>query len=160
MSELKIIVELCPEDRGRLDAILAELKEARPNCEHCVEALGDAWTKATAARMNAHPADAVPPAEAADVVTPVLEEKPAQPAPGPAAKAPDPFPAPAPAAEAPVYSLADVRRAVMGASRQSQEMKAQVKALVNEYAEGVTAMKAEDYPAFMERLGALCGGGV
>ena len=88
MSELKIIVELCPEDRGRLDAILAELKEARPNCEHCVEALGDAWTKATTARMNAHPADAVPPAEAADVVTPVPEEKPAQPAPGPAAKAP------------------------------------------------------------------------
>lgn len=156
MSELKIIVELCPEDRGRLDAILAELKEARPNCEHCVEALGDAWTKATAARMSAHPADAVPPAEAADVVTPPPEEKPAEAAPGPAEKAPDP----APAAEAPVYSLADVRRAVMGASRQSQEMKAKVKALVNEYAEGVTAMKAEDYPAFMERLGALCGGSV
>lgn len=34
-----ITIELCQEDRARLDAILAELEKARPDCSKCTEAV-------------------------------------------------------------------------------------------------------------------------
>lgn len=142
MSELKIVVEMCPEDRARLDAILEELKSSRPNCERCVSAMGESWKNATAAAM--HPVDAVPPATVEDVA----------PAPDPA---PDPAPAaagpaPAPATEEEKYTLEKVRSAVMTASRKSPELKKKVKALLNQYAESVTKLQEADYPAFMTEL--------
>lgn len=142
MSELKIVMELCPEDRARLDAILEELKSSRPNCERCVSTLGESWKNATAAAM--HPVDAVPPATVEDV-----------------APAPDPDPAPAPAVAGPAptpateeekYTLEKVRSAVMTASRKSPELKKKVKALLNQYAESVTKLPEADYPAFMTDL--------
>ena len=140
MSELKIVMELCPEDRARLDAILEELKSSRPNCERCVSTMSESWKSATAAQ---HPVDAVPPATVEDVAP--------APAPAPAA---DPAPAvdPAPAAEEEKYTLEKVRSAVMTASRKSPEMKKKVKALLNQYAESVTKLPEADYPAFMTDL--------
>ena len=139
MSELKIVVELSPEDRARLDAILEELKSSRPNCERCVSTMSESWKHATAAAQ--YPVDAVPPATVEDVAT----------APAPAA---DPAPAvdPAPAAEEEKYTLEKVRSAVMTASRKSPEMKKKVKALLNQYSESVTKLPEADYPAFMTEL--------
>ena len=137
MSELKIVMELCPEDRARLDAILEELKSSRPNCERCVSTMSESWKSATTAIQ--HPVDAVPPATVEDVA----------PAPDPAA---DPAPAPAPAAEEEKYTLEKVRSAVMTASRKSPEMKKKVKALLNQYAESVTKLPEADYPAFIAKL--------
>ena len=140
MSELKIVMELCPEDRARLDAILEELKSSRPNCERCVSTLGKSWKNATAAAM--HPVDAVPPATVEDVAP--------APDPAPAPAAADP--APAPATEKEKYTLEKVRSAVMTASRKSPELKKKVKALLNQYAESVTKLPEADYPAFMTEL--------
>ena len=135
-----IIIELCPEDRARLDAILEELKSSRPNCERCVSTMGESWKNATAAAM--HPVDAVPPATVEDVA----------PAPDPVLAAADPAPAPAPAPGEEKYTLEKVRSAVMSASRKSPELKKKVKALLNQYAESVTKLQEADYPAFMSGL--------
>ena len=126
MSELKIVVELSPEDRARLDAILEELKSSRPNCERCVSTMSESWKNATAGQ---HPVGTVPPATVEDVA-----------------------PAPAPAAEEEKYTLEKVRSAVMTASRKSPEMKKKVKALLNQYSESVTKLPEADYPAFMTEL--------
>ena len=149
MSELKIVMELCPEDRARLDAILEELKSSRPNCERCVSAMGESWKNATAAAQ--HPVDAVPPATVEDVA-PAPD-----PAPAPAPAAADPGPAPAPEEEK--YTLEKVRSAVMSASRKSPELKKKVKALLNQYAESVTKLPEVDYPVFMAKLNALVNSG-
>lgn len=149
MSELKIVMELCSEDRARLDAILEELKSSRPNCERCVSTMGESWKNATAAAM--HPVDAVPPATVEDVA-PAPD-----PAPAPAPAAADP--APAPATEEEKYTLEKVRSAVMSASRKSPEMKKKVKALLNQYSESVTKLPEADYPAFMAKLTALVNSG-
>lgn len=137
-----IIIELCPEDRARLDAILEELKSSHPNCERCVSTMGESGKNATAAAM--HPVDAVPPATVEDVA-PAPD-----PAPAPAPAAADP--APAPATEEEKYTLEKVRSAVMSASRKSPELKKKVKALLNQYAESVTKLQEADYPAFMAGL--------
>lgn len=142
MSELKIVMELCPEDRARLDAILEELKSSRPNCERCVLTLGESRKNATAAQ---HPVDAVPPATVEDV----------DPAASPAPAAADPAPAP----EEEKYTLEKVRSAVMTASRKSPELKKKVKALLNQYAESVTKLQEADYPAFMAGLQEVSGNG-
>lgn len=142
MSELKIVMELCPEDRARLDAILEELKSSRPNCERCVSTLGESWKNATVAAM--HPVDAVPPATVEDVASAPDPD----PAPAPAVAGP----APTPAAEEEKYTLEKVRSAVMTASRKSPEMKKKVKALLNQYSESVTKLPEADYPAFMAGL--------
>lgn len=134
MSELKIVMELCPEDRARLDAILEELKSSCPNCERCVSTMSESWKNATAAQ---HPVDAAPPATMEDAT------------PGTAAVA-DPAPDPAP--EEKKYTFEEVRRAVMSASRKSEELKKKVKALLNQYAESVPKLQESDYPAFMEGL--------
>lgn len=152
MTEVKIVYEMCQEDRARLDAILKELRLSRPNCEQCVSYLAEAWKQATEKSIPAgHPVDAVPPATVEDVVTPEPEEKPAT-----AAPVPEPAPAaPAPAPNAVTFDISDVRRKVMGLCKISQAVKAQVKALTNEYADSITAMKPEDYPEFMARLSEL-----
>lgn len=147
MSELKIVMELCSEDRARLDAILEELKSSRPNCERCVSTMGESWKNATAAAM--HPVDAVPPATVEDVA-PAPDPAPASADPAPAPAAADPAPAPAPEEEK--YTLEKVRSAVMSASRKSPELKKKVKALLNQYAESVTKLQEADYPAFMAGL--------
>lgn len=41
-----ITIELCAEDRVRLDAILTAL-EGRPNCERCAETVAEMYTEAT-----------------------------------------------------------------------------------------------------------------
>lgn len=152
MTEVKIVYEMCQEDRARLDAILKELRLSRPNCEQCVSYLAEAWKQATEKSIPAgHPVDAVPPATVEDVVTPEPEEKPAT-----AAPAPEPAPeAPAPATNAVPFDISDVRWKVMSLAKVSQAVKARVKALTNEYAESITAMKPEDYPEFMARLSEL-----
>lgn len=153
MSEMKLVIEFCPEDRARLDAILEELKSSRPNCERCVSTMSESWKNATASAQ--HPVDAVPPATVEDVApapVPAADPGPAiDPAPAPAA---DPAPAvdPAPATEEEKYTLDKVRSAVMTASRKSPEMKKKVKALLNQYSESVTKLPEADYPAFMTDL--------
>lgn len=144
MSELKIVVEMCPEDRARLDAILGELRNARPNCERCVSTMGESWKNAVA---SGHPVDVVPPATAEDVAAA------ASPAADPVATDPAPAdPAPVPDPEVKKYTFEEVRRAVMSASRKSEALKKKVKALLNQYAESVPKLQEADYPAFMAGL--------
>lgn len=47
-----ITIELCTEDRARLDAILTAL-ESRPSCERCAETVAEMYTDATQAAVFA-----------------------------------------------------------------------------------------------------------
>lgn len=142
MSDLKITFELAAEDRARLDAILERLKDVSPRCDNCTRQFSEAIqffvantnkqeAPASVIPFSTHPATVEPPATVEDVV-----------------------PWETPAEEAPVkkYTLEEVRRAVMSASRKSADVKAKVKALLNEYAPSVPALPAEKYAEFMGRL--------
>lgn len=138
MAEMKITVELSAEDRARLDAILAELKQARPDCSKCMAQVTEAMAKTVS--------EAPAPAEEHPVENPFPE-----PAPGtPAAEETPPFPAPAK-----TVSLEDIRQLVMKLSRKGADVKEKVKAVVNEYAPKVTQVAEADYPALLEKLEAL-----
>lgn len=107
MSEPAMRIEFClsPVDRGLLSKILQELQNSRPNCERCVQQMGDAVERCVA---SAHPVDAVPPATAEDVAPaepPKRTRKKAEPV-------EEPKPEPAIIAAIKTYTKADVTRLV------------------------------------------------
>ena len=122
----KIIVELHPEDRARLDAIIAKLDSLQPHCDDCV-----------------------------DNVLHLVEPTPA-PAPAARATAepePAPEPAPAPVAEPP--SLAEFQKAVTERCVASPAVKAKVRELVNKYAPSVSEIPSDKRVEFLDQLAAL-----
>lgn len=142
-----IIIELCKEDRARLDAILEALKNM-----------------ATAPVITA---EAVAPLKPIPEETTTEPEAPAQPepqmvAPAPAEQpiAPEPTPAPAPApaapkADAPEVSVAELQSKVVQLVRAGK--KDETRAIVMEYAASVGEIPAEKRAEVLERLNALEG---
>lgn len=125
----KIVIELHPEDRARLDAIIAGLEKLQPNCDSCVDNVlsvveGDFCEKPTA--------PAAVPAKDPHPVTP------------PEA------PAPVPAAEPP--SLADFQKAVAMRCASNPAIKPKVRELVNRFAESVSEIPAEKRLEFLDLL--------
>jgi hypothetical protein len=138
-----VTIELCKEDRQRLDAILAALLQAgRHNCDSCVASAvamtKDLAEKATAAApaqertTNAaeHPVDEVSPHAA-------------------------PEPAAEPAPEAPKYTEQDVRAVVQRLIGPGSTKRAAAQAIVNDYAVKISAIPVDKYNEVMDRLVAL-----
>ena len=142
----RIIFELHPEDRARLDAIIAKLDNMQPLCDDCVDnvlhLVEPTPAPAPAARATAEPEPAVEPT----------------PAPAPAARAtaePEPAvePTPEPVAEPP--SLAEFQKAVAVRCTENPALKPKVRELVNKYAPSVSEIPADKRHEFLTQLAAL-----
>lgn len=123
----RIVIELHPEDRARLDAIIAGLDKLQPHCDSCVDNVLQVVEGAIA--------PAAAPAEAPQPVTPTEA------------------PAPAPAAEPP--SLADFQKSVALRCAQAPAIKPKVRELVNRYAESVSEIPPEKRLEFLDLLAKL-----
>ena len=110
-----IEIELCAEDRARLDKIIDALAGNR-NCQACV----DTVTKYVAAEVGQH----VKPAETHPVTDPFPE--------------PETIPNPEPVAETPTVTAADIQRKVVELSAAGK--KDQVREIVTKYAARVSAI--------------------
>lgn len=128
-----ITIELCTEDRARLDAIIEGLAKQTPNCQSCVEHVM-AGVNGIAAKV-AVPADPEP------------EEQP---------QMADPEAVEPSQEEEPVVTLTDIRQKVtqLRASKDPKK-KDGAKAIVNEYAENISGLPADKLPEVMAKLLAL-----
>lgn len=126
----KIVIEFHPEDRARLDAIIAGLEKLRPNCDSCV----DNVLRVVEGARDEKPAAA-----------PEKDPQPVTPAPAPVPDVPE-----VPAAEPP--SLADFQKAVAMRCASNPAIKPKVRELVNRFAESVSEIPAEKRLEFLDLL--------
>ena len=122
----RIVIDFSPEDRARLDAIIAGLDKLQPHCDSCVDNVLHVVE------------DAIVPAAAA------------------AAPAVDPDPAPfdtQPVIEPP--SLADFQKAVALRCAENPAVKPKVRELVNRYAGSVSEIPPEKRLEFLDLLAKL-----
>ena len=132
-----ITIELCAEDRARLDAILAALKDIKPNCHSCTEtALRMMQANTAPAQAEEHPVGEVSPHGTPEPAEERFTDAAAEPA-------------------APEYTLADVRAVVQRLIGPGSNKREQAQAIVNDYAVKISAIPAEKYPEVMDRLIAL-----
>lgn len=122
-----ITIELCAEDRARLDAIIAGLQGHAP--------VVPATTEAPAS-------DPVPAADFPVVPDQVPRDE--------APTEPEHAPAPAPAAE--TVSLAEFQKAITIRCAESPEVKAAIRGLVREYASSVSAIPEDKRSEFLAKL--------
>lgn len=123
----KIVIEFHPEDRARLDAIIAGLEKLQPNCDSCVDNVLRVVEGAQAEKPAAAPAE---------------DPQPVPPAPAPVPEAP--------AAEPP--SLADFQKAVAMRCASNPAIKPKVRELVNRFAESVSEIPPEKRLEFLDLL--------
>lgn len=145
-----ITIELCTEDRARLDRIIEALGNHH-NCEHCVSA-AITMTKAAQAEAETPTAEANEPAP---TTNPPEEEKPAEtptehPLDAPPIEVDEPT-----APEAPKVEPAEVQRKVVDLC--SKGKKAEVKAVIMTYAPNVSSIPADKLAEVLEKLNALEG---
>lgn len=127
-----ITIELCAEDRARIDRLIAALDRG---CSSCAESFAECLSGAYAAKANQGAAP-VPPAVEAEPVT----------APAPAAdQAPWEDPAPE-------VSLAEFQKALTLRCSESAETKAKVRALLNQYAAAASAVPPEKRAEILAKL--------
>lgn len=121
----RIVIELHPEDRARLDALIAGLEKLQPNCDSCVDNVLRVVEDAHAEKPAAGPAEDPAPPTA-------------------------PVETPEPAVEPP--SLADFQKAVALRCAQNPAVKPKVRELVNRYAESVSEIPPEKRTEFLDLL--------
>lgn len=132
-----ITIELCTEDRARLDAILAALQKASPRCDNCVKLVNDLCNAKDSA-----PEAPQEPTEEEPTNTQPEPEKPTE------AKPENESPAPE-------VTVEDIRSKVLqltGAGKKDE-----VRAIVKEYAEKVGDIPADKRAEVLEKLTALEG---
>lgn len=146
----KFIIELCEEDRARIDRLLTAVESLCPNCDGCVRSAFE-WQKSqTAAPVEkveeperavteAPKTEADEPKEEALPVTPPEEEKPTE-----EEKAPTP---------SVQYTQAEVSQKVVALIRAKK--KAEVTEVIHEYAANVSDVPPEKYAELMEKLNKL-----
>jgi DNA replication initiation complex subunit (GINS family) len=141
-----IIIELCKEDRDRLDGILAALKE-RPNCTACVERVIEAFNHLATEKAPDAPqtteTDTAEPVTLPEVETPT--------------EAPETADAPVaePTEEREPVKREDVQRKVVELS--SAGKKAEVRDIVKAYADKVSAIPEDKLAEVFDKLTALEG---
>lgn len=131
-----ITIELCAEDRARLDAILAALS-GRPDCAQCAQ-ISAAYAKELRATRPAqedeHPvADPFPAPEAETPTAPQEEPQ-------------------APEEDEPV-THDDIRNVFMNAG----ENQAKVREIIQQYAKKISDIPVEKLGEVMKKLEAVCG---
>lgn len=133
-----ITIELCAEDRARLDKILEALM-ARPDCTRCAKQVVDYCTQVTG--VNEYGAKVEPEA-------PAEPEHPVE----------NPFPEPAAPKEkpaVPAVTKSDVQQKVVALSAAGK--KAEVREIVHAYAERVSGIPEDKLAEVMAKLNALEG---
>lgn len=155
-----ITIELCAEDRARLDAILKALVHQH-DCNSCTQMMLEHIQKIEKS-INTATEDAERPQKATEApaqpVTPPQAEKPVQPAPAEYPIGETPFDAPEPnepEPEAPKVDRADVQRLVVDLSAAGK--KAEVKEVVMAYADRVSAIPEDKLSEVFEKLNKLGG---
>lgn len=130
-----IAIELCAEDRARLDGILEAL--TKHNCKGCVEAA-----------VNYTASQKAAPVEPAAPVSEAKEE--------PKAEPPSPEPEqPAVKEDAPAVSLSDIQQKVVTLSAVGK--KAQVRDIITAYASRVSALPEDKVGEVWQKLTELEG---
>lgn len=161
----KIVVELHPEDRARLDAVIAGLQALASAPAAPATPLPPAMMDAAFQRfLEKREQEEKIQAAAAEVFG--KDQAPA-PAPAPAAEFPvvpdqSPWdlttpaaPAPAPAPAVKPVSLAEFQKAITLRCAESAETKAAVRGLVREYATSVSVIPEEKRSEFLAKLAAI-----
>lgn len=134
-----IVIELCAEDRARLDKILKALENAAPRCDNCLRLVADL----------SKPSPAEPDVGIIDPNVAQALGAPEAPAPAPVrAAVPE---APAPVA-APVISLAEFQKVIVTRCAESPDTKKKVQALIANYADCVSNVPEERRAEFLEEL--------
>lgn len=124
MNHINLTIELCADDRARLDKILEALTGLQqPNCHSCVE---------TAVGMTKGLAELAEKAAAQEQVN-----------------EPEPVNEPT---EEPKYTQADILALVQRLAAPTSKKREQAKAIVKEYAVKVSAIPADKYDEVMGKL--------
>lgn len=150
MSEIKITVGLDADTKALLTDLKEALLQTRPNCERCMRAVSDSMNHITTG-MDAEAMDEAM-LHSSEPVT-----KPQEPAPAPSGSAPTestPAPAPAPVSTK-VYTMDDVRAAVMQICRLGDGPKQKAKELLQQFAPSLSELPTGKYAEFMAKLGAI-----
>lgn len=132
-----IIIELCTEDRARLDKIIEALEKSRPHCENCVQLVNDLCHVNTSAETPQAPTEDATP-------------KQTQPEPKKATEPKNENVSPAPE-----ISVEDIRSKVIQLSAAGK--RDEIKAVINAYAERVGDIPADKRAEVLEKLNALEG---
>ena len=132
-----ITIELCTEDRARLDKIIEALEKAKPRCENCVKLVKDICD----VKNNGETAN-----ESEDVETPE-QTQPENETP-PQAKNEDDT-------EAPEVTVDDIRSKVLALTAAGK--KEELKAIVKEYAPKVSEIPEDKLAEVLDKLNALEG---
>lgn len=132
-----ITIELCTEDRARLDAILEALQKASPRCDNCVKLVNDLCNAKGSA-----PEAPQAPAEEEPTNTQPEPEKPAQ------AKPENDSPAPE-------VSVEDIRSKYMSIAATPNREKART--LIKLYADKISDIPEDKRAEVLEKLNALEG---
>jgi hypothetical protein len=128
-----ITIELCAEDRARLDRILEALEKGRPRCENCVQLVKDICDAKIGEETATESADAPTPKE-----TQPETETPTE-----------------PKNEAPSVTEEDIRSKYM--SLATTPKKEQARTLIKLYADKISDIPADKLPEVLEKLNALEG---
>ena len=128
-----ITIELCTEDRARLDQIIEALKNAHPRCDRCVQLVNDL-------------SHAEKPTEAPEAPTPEQT----QPEPETSTEDKDEN-----NSKAPEVTVEDIRSKVLALTAAGK--KEELKAIVKEYAPKVSEIPTDKLAEVLKKLNALEG---
>lgn len=134
-----ITIELCTEDRARLDAILDALQKASPRCDNCVKLVND-----LCAAKGSTPAPAEAPAVQEPTNTQPEPEKPTEPEPENDSPAP-----------VPEVTVGDIRSKYM--SLATTPKKEEARMLIKLYADKITDIPEDKIAEVLQKLAALEG---
>lgn len=135
-----ITIELCTEDRARLDAILEALKATKPQCASCVKLVNDLCHAENSPKNDAQSVETFEPKE-----TPPEEEKPTAPK----------DESVSPASE---VTEEDIRSKYMSLSASTKEgVKDQARKIIKDYASKISLIPEDKRAEVLEKLTALEG---
>lgn len=128
-----ITIELCAEDRARLDAILEALQKAAPRCDNCVRLMKDLCTSEGTPENDTQEPEAAEPEQ-----TQPENETPTE-----------------PKAEAPEVTVEDLRSKYMALA--TTPKKEQARMLIKLYADKISDVPEDKRAELLEKLTALEG---
>lgn len=127
-----ITIELCQEDRARLDRILKALENQTPHCDKCVQTLADVVKDVTPITAQETPQ------EATEAQTPETVKPKAKKATGAKAE-----PVAAAQSVEPTVTLEQIQQKVVQLAAAGAEKKAKVRAIINKYGAKVSDLKGQ-----------------
>lgn len=138
-----ITIELCAEDRARIDRLTAALENSTPKCDTCAKSVAEGVAKFVAEQAPAQ--SPVQPAEATEAETPATPQPEEE-----VATTAEPAPV---AEEKPVPTVAELQQKVIALVNKGK--KAAVSAIVKSYAATVSGIPEDKRAECMSKLNEL-----